>query len=298
MPTKTTRTARASAVAQGLTAEDTKELLHLVRNSKSVELKLSVPMEQHQSAAMSIGLDAVESQVRHVYFFDTAELALNRAGVIVRARRRPGGRADTVIKLRPVDPATIDAELKRSDAFKVEVDAMPGGLFVCSGSYKGIATGQEVLDVTQGRMPLRKLFSKEQLAFYNAHAPAGIDMNSLLAQGPIMVLKLNHQPKGYKRGLTAEAWFWPDGKRVLELSTKCAPKEAFQVGVEFKAFLTECGVDLGAKQETKTKTAMEKFKAQQESRPRAGRTGTASKRGTASKTSAASKPGKAARKSA
>ena len=271
MPTKTTRTARASAVAQGLTAEDTKKLLHLVRNSKSVELKLSVPMEQHQSAAMSIGLDAVESQVRHVYFFDTAELALNRAGVIVRARRRPGGRADTVIKLRPIDPGMIDAELRRSKAFKVEVDAMPGGLFVCSGSYKGVATGQEVLDVTQGRMPLRKLFSKEQLAFYNAHAPAGIDMNSLLAHGPILLLKLKHRPKGFRRGVTAEVWAWKDGKHILEISTTCEPAEAFQVGVEFKSFLEEHGIDLGAKQETKTKTAMQKFLAEHAIRPRAGK---------------------------
>jgi hypothetical protein len=271
MPTKTTRTARASAVAQGLTAEDTKELLHLVRNSKSVELKLSVPMEQHQSAAMSIGLDAVESQVRHVYFFDTAELALNRAGVSVRARRRPGGRADTVIKLRPIDPGMIDAELRRSEAFKVEVDAMPGGLFVCSGSYKGIATGQEVLDVTQGRMPLRKLFSKEQLAFYNAHAPASIDMNSLLAHGPILLLKLKHRPKGFRRDVTAEVWAWKDGKHILEISTTCEPAEAFQVGVEFRSFLEEHGIDLGAKQETKTKTAMQKFLTEHAKRPRTGK---------------------------
>jgi len=274
--TKTT-TQGIAPVAQGLSAEDTKKLLYLVKNAKSVELKLSVPMEQHQESALSIGIDAVESQPRHVYFFDTADQALNRAGVIVRARRRPGGRADTVVKLRPVDPAMIDAELKRSDAFKVEVDAMPGGFFVCSASYKGVATGQEVLDVTQGRMPLRELFSREQLAFYDAHAPAGLDMNSLLVQGPILLLKLKHRPKGYKRGFTAELWLWKDGKHILELSTQCEPAEAFQVGVEFKAFLVDHGIDLGAKQETKTKTAMQKFKDEQQTRRRAGKMGKAAR---------------------
>jgi hypothetical protein len=283
MATATPRRAAGPAIAPNLSPDETKKLLHLVRNAKSIELKLSVPMEQHQKSALSIGIDAVESQPRHVYFFDTADQALNRAGVIVRARRRPGGRADTVVKLRPVDPAMIDAELKRSDAFKVEVDAMPGGVFVCSASYKGVATGQEVLDVAQGRMPLRKLFSKEQLAFYDAHAPAGLDMNSLLVQGPILLLKLKLQPKGFKRGFTAELWIWKDGKHILELSTQCEPAEAFQVGVEFKAFLVEHGVDLSARQETKTKTAMEKFKVEQKSRPRAGTT---------------SKTGKAASKSA
>jgi len=278
MATTKTRRAATPVVTPGLSAEDTKKLLHLVRNSKSIEIKVSVPMAQHQEAALTLGLDAVESQPRHVYFFDTADQALNRAGLILRARRRPGGRADTVIKLRPVDPANIDAELKRSDAFKVEVDAMPGGVFVCSASYKGVATGQEVLDVTQGRMPLRKLFSKEQLAFYDEHAPADIDMDSLLPQGPILLLKLKHESKDFEHGLTAEVWLWKDGKHILEISTKCEPAEAFQVGAEFRAFLQDHGVDLDAKQETKTKTAMQKFKAEQEKRGRARTTAKVARR--------------------
>jgi hypothetical protein len=270
---KRTAQGSSSPVAQALSPEDTKKLLYLVRNAKSIEIKASVPMREHQESSLRIGIDAVESQPRHVYFFDTADQALNRAGVIVRARRRPGGRADTVVKLRPVDPAMIDAELKRSDAFKVEVDAMPGGFFVCSASYKGVATGQEVLDVAQGRMPLRKLFSKEQLAFYDAHAPAGLDMNSLLAQGPILLLKGKHRPKGYKRGFTAELWIWKDGKHILEFSTQCEPAEAFQVGLEFKTFLLDNGVDLDAEQETKTKTAMQKFKDEQKKGRRARKMG-------------------------
>jgi hypothetical protein len=266
--TAKTRSAVAPALPRSLSPEDTKKLLHLVRNSKSIELKASVPMPEHRAALTSIGLDPVEAQPRQVYFFDTPDQALNRAGLIVRARRRQGGRADTVVKLRPVDPAMIDAELKRSDAFKVEVDAMPDGSFVCSASYKGVATGQEVLDVTDGGKPLRSLFSKEQLEFYDAHAPAGIDMNSLLAQGPIFLLKAKHQPKEFERGITVEMWLWNDGKHILEISTKCAPAEAFQAGVEFKSYLASHDIDIGAKQETKTKTAMQKFRAEHEKSPR------------------------------
>ncbi len=46
---------------------------------------------------------------------------------------------------------------------------------------------------------------------------------------------------------------------ILELSTKCAPSETFQVAAETKAFLTERGVDLGGEQQTKTKKALEYF---------------------------------------
>jgi hypothetical protein len=263
---------------RSLSPQDTKKLLHLVRNSKSIEIKVSVPRAEHQRTTLSMGIDPVEAQPRHVYFFDTADQALNRAGLIVRARRLPGGTADTVVKLRPVDPAGIDAELKRSDAFKVEVDAMPDGTFMCSASYKGDAPSQDVLDVTNGMKTIRSIFSKEQRAFYEAHAPAGIDMNSLRVQGPILTLKAKHRPKEFKRGMTAELWLWPDGKHILELSTKCAPAEAFQTGVEFRSYLEGHDVDLGAKQETKTRTAMEKFKAARRSRLRAGKTGNAARK--------------------
>jgi hypothetical protein len=46
---------------------------------------------------------------------------------------------------------------------------------------------------------------------------------------------------------------------ILELSTKCAPSETFQVGAETRAFLTQRGIDLSGEQETKTKKALEFF---------------------------------------
>ena len=129
-------------------------------------------MTGHRATVKSIGLDPVEAQPRQAFYFDTPDLALNRAGVVLRARRIQGGRADTVVKLRPVEPDTIDPELRRSAAMKVEVDVMPGG-FVCSASFKGVCTGQEVQDVADGKLALSKIFSKEQRAFFSSmHRPA------------------------------------------------------------------------------------------------------------------------------
>ena len=73
------------------------------------------------------------------------------------------------------------------------------------------------------------------------------------------MLKLKFAPKGFDRRLVAEMWLYPDNSRILELSTKCAPSEAFQVAAETRAFLTSRGVDLGGKQEIKTKKALEFF---------------------------------------
>jgi hypothetical protein len=262
-PTKTSapgrkRSARAASTPKPFTGEQVSEILRLAKGSGSVELKLSVPDDVHRATIKSIGLDPVEAQPRQAYFFDTPDLALYKAGVVVRARRLQGGRADTVVKLRPVDPTTIEAELRRSASFKVEVDVMPGG-FVCSASYKGVCSGQDVLDATAGTASLSSLFSKEQRAFYAAHAPAGIALDSLQTLGPVFLLRSKHQPKDFGQRIVVEMWLYPDGSRILEISTKCLPEEGFQAAAEFKAYLAGCGIVLTGRQQAKTKTALEFF---------------------------------------
>ena len=243
--------------------EQIKEILALAKNSKSIEIKLSIPASGHRATIASIGLDPVEAQPRQVFFFDTPDMALNRAGIIVRARRIQGGTADTVVKLRPIDPTTVDADLKRSESFKVELDIMPGG-FVCSASYKGNATGEEVREVVNGEKSLRSILSKGQRALFEEHAPAGIDLNDLRILGPTFLLKAKHKAEDFPYPLTIEMWLYPDGSRILEVSIKCEPHQAFQVGAEFKAYLASKGIEVTAAQQTKTRTAMDFFRAELE----------------------------------
>jgi hypothetical protein len=140
----------------------------------------------------------------------------------------------------------------------VEVDAMPGG-HVCSASMKRTVTNPDVKSVVAGSEPISSLFSKDQRAFFDAHAPEGVQLEDLAVLGPIPVLKLKFAPEGYDRKLVAELWLYPDGARILELSTKCSPSEAFQVAAEARAFLTGRGVDLSGEQQTKTQTALQFF---------------------------------------
>ena len=180
---------------------------------------------------------------------------------MVRARRVQRKGDDTVVKLRPVVPDQLPEQLRRSPNFGVEVDAMPGG-FVCSGSMKRALKTPEVRDAVFGKLPVSRLYSKEQRALYTAHAPDGLALNDLSILGPITVLKLKFAPEGYARRLVAELWFYPDNSMILELSTKCAPSEAFDVAAESRAFLTQRGVDLTGEQETKTKKALTYFSKQ------------------------------------
>lgn len=257
------------ALAKPLSAREIVNLLKVATQAKSIELKLSVPFTGHRAAIMSIGFDVVEMQPREIYFFDTPDLALYRAGMAVRARRTQGGSADSVIKVRPVDPANVDKRLRVREEFKIEVDAMPGG-FVCSASFKGVCDSQAVLDVSSGALPLRRLFSKEQRAFYDAQAPAGITLDKLVALGPTFMLKARHKPKEYPNRIVVETWFYPDGSRILEISTKCPPGETFRVVAEFKAYLAGHGIALGEEQSAKTRTTLEFFSARLKKKGQAG----------------------------
>ena len=80
--------------------------------------------------------------------------------------------------------------------------------------------------------------------------------------GPIFVLKLKLAPETFSRRIVVEMWLYPDGTRVVELSTKCLPGEGLDVIDEVRTFLESKGIDMGGEQQTKTKTALEFFSAE------------------------------------
>lgn len=246
---------------------DAARILELLRDTDSVELKASVAPQAQRAAVAGLGIDPVESRPRQVFFFDTPDLALDRAGVVVRARRMQGGRADTVVKLRPVEPASLPKDVRRSAGFGVELDALPGG-FMCSASLRATATGKEVRDVVDKAAPLRKLLTRDQRDLYAAHAPEGLSLDGLIVLGPTFVLKstmdapLVDRAGAPQRRIVAELWLFPDGSRILEVSLKCLPAEAFQVAAEARAWLARRGVDITGSQAAKTRSALAYHSAQ------------------------------------
>jgi len=247
----------ADAPAQ-LSDVDLQKVLELTSQADSVELKLTISEDATQSAATALSIDPLDAYIRQVYFFDTPDLTLYKAGLVVRARRSQDRPDDSVVKLRPVEPSELPEKLRKTDGFGVEVDAMPGG-YVCSASFKGELRAGHVRDAVMGRRPIHKLYSKGQRELFDSRSPEGIGLDDLSILGPINVIKLKFLPEGYPRKMVVELWFYPDGSRIIELSTKCAPSEAFQVAAETRGFLAGKGVDLFGKQETKTRTALDFF---------------------------------------
>lgn len=241
-----------------LSADQLAELLRLIKGADSVELKLTVPDANRRSVVMALGMDPLNAQIRQVVFFDTPDLRLSQHGVVVRARRIQGKLGDSVVKLRPVDPERLNPTQRKAPGFGVEVDALPGG-FVCSGSMKAELEDPKIIDVIAGKKSVRRLFNKAQRALFAANAPGGVQLDDLAILGPVNVFKLKFTPPDFNRRLVAELWFYPDGSRILELSTKCTPADTFNAAAESKAYLAAHGVDLGAPQQTKTRSALDFF---------------------------------------
>jgi hypothetical protein len=250
--------ASTAEIAPTLSDKEFRRLAGLIKDADSVELKLTIPETDQRSAVMALDMDPLEGQLRQVYFFDTPDLELYEQGVVARARRVQRKGDDSVVKLRPVVPTELPSSIRNSPNLVVEVDAMPGG-FVCSASLKRAMKTTPVRDAAAGNRALRKLFSKEQRAFFAEHGSHIAELDELSVLGPINVFKLKFAPKGYDRRLVAELWLYPNNTRILELSTKCLPGEAFKVASEARAFLLDNGVNLEGEQQTKTKTALEFF---------------------------------------
>ena len=169
---------------------------------------------------------------------------------------------DTVIKLRPVEPADLPASLRRQADFNVEVDVLPGG-FVCSASLKGRTTGDEVREAATGaRAAAAAVLEVAARVLPGACARRASrstiscrsgrrSCSSPASRSSSARAKRSIQP------LVAEVWFYPDGSRILELSTKCLPEDALKVAGETRAYLVERGINLDGEQQTKTKTALE-----------------------------------------
>ena len=95
--------------------------------TEAVEIKATVPEHQVDTALRRHDLELDENE-RLVYFFDTPDLQMFNAGVISRARRVLGGKHDSTVKIRPVDPVNVPQLWQKYRGFKIEADASEKGV--------------------------------------------------------------------------------------------------------------------------------------------------------------------------
>lgn len=219
-----------------------------------VELKVAV-----KSADLrSLGVDLKSGMTRRIYFLDTADLALQQHGLIVRLRSTKGRAGDAVVKLRPVLPKALPAWLRNDDGFAVEIDALPDN-YACSGALKRTLGRHDVERAVRARKPLAGLLSGRQRRLLTAYA--NVPLGSLLTFGPVEVRRCRFDLAASDYPLVAEQWTFPDGSSIAELSTRCLSAKAADVAAQTSSALRAHGiVPDDEPQVTKTEATLRYFR--------------------------------------
>jgi hypothetical protein len=226
----------------------------------AVEIKCTIRPDQELRAERAMEVDEDTADVRLVYFYDTPDLDLFNAGVVLRARLVKGDADDSTVKIRPVEPASIPEDWQRLKGFKLEADWV-GDHVVCSASLTDLQQRDEIDEVANGKRAIGKLFSSDQERFLREFHEDPVGFGNLRVMGPIRVLRWKPKHETFPHELTLEEWKLPSGEELVEVSIKAPPNEARQARKEFERHLRELGLDPEGTQDTKTRTALEHFAA-------------------------------------
>jgi hypothetical protein len=226
---------------------------------QKVEFKLTVlPVDEPKVQALLQREDA-RPQRRKVYFYDTKDLDLLRATLVLRARVTDGDDDDSTVKLRPVDLTDADGEWRTVDGIRIELDVV-GEKQVPSAKLDGTPDQGEVEQVEARERKLGSLFGGKQERLFGEYAPNGIELDELEVLGPVDARKWQlERPGGFAYDLGIEEWSLPDATHFVELSFKVDAGGADAAQAAFRDFLDGLEIDVTGDQEAKTPRVLKFF---------------------------------------
>ena len=229
-----------------------------VAGADDVELKATIPHAQIERGLRRYKLTRNNDEERQIFFYDTPSLGLFNTGVVLRARRIIGGKHDSTVKLRPVDPKKVPAAWKKVAGFKIEADASEKGVVTSASLTMPVAKGV-IKRVAAGELGVAALFSKEQKRFLREVAKLNHDLSGLLSMGPMQAQRWRLGDPALPWPVTAELWRREDGAMILEASIKAPVEQAAVASGGFLAHLAEIGAERDHGQEAKTRWALEHY---------------------------------------
>ena len=222
----------------------------------AVEIKVTIRPDQELRAERAMQVNEDTADIRLVYFYDTPDLDLLKAGIVLRARLVKGDADDSTVKFRPVGATALLKDWQRLEGFKLEADCV-GDHIVCSASLTEIQQRDEIDEVAKGKRAIDKLFSKQQERFLSEFHNGPVDFGKLCVMGPIRVLRWKLKHETFPHELTVEEWRLHNGDDLVEVSIKVLPDKAAQAREAFDKHLLKLRLDPQGPQETKTRTALE-----------------------------------------
>jgi hypothetical protein len=232
----------------------------MVAGAQAVEFKATIPEKQIKAAIQLLRLRNKDAEERFIYFYDKPNLSLFAAGVIMRARRIPGGQHDSTVKFRPVKEADISAKWRKCLGFKLETDLSEKGAVQSASMTIKVKKGL-IKSVDTGETAVGKLFTDTQEKFLGAVGGKKMEFSGIAVLGPIRAQRWVLDVPALPWKLTVELWSRDDGERVLEGSIKVPPVQAAVASAGFLGYLAELGAERDKAQEAKTRWALGYYSA-------------------------------------
>lgn len=224
----------------------------------AIEIKVTIPDAQVDAALKRYKLTVDNDEERYIYFFDTPNLDLCKAGMFARARRIVGEPDDSTVKFRPVEPNEVPTSWRKVAGFKLEADASETAVVKSASLTMPVEKGL-INQVVAGEKNIAKLFTQEQEDFLASIGKQHIDYSSLIVLGPLQAHRWKFEDPACPWGMTAELWKREDGARLMEVSIKTPVIQAAVAIAGFMAFLAEVGAEQDLKQQTKTRWALQHY---------------------------------------
>jgi hypothetical protein len=226
-----------------------------VAGMDTIEVKATIPDAQIEKALLRYNLTVDNDEERYIYFFDTPQLDLLKAGVIARARRNVGKQHDTTVKFRPVVPSEVFKDWIKFEGFKLEADASEKGVVRSASLTMPVEKGL-IKRVAAGKNGIGALFCKEQVEFLAAVGGQKVAFDTLIVYGPLQAHRWGFMDPACPWRITAELWRREDGAHLMEVSIKSPAVQAAVAIAGFMALLAEVGAEEDLEQQTKTRWAL------------------------------------------
>ena len=226
-----------------------------------IEIKVTVAGDQTPAALATLGLSP-DRPTWQIYFCEDvteglpAGTPLLDAGVILRARDKPGAKDDTTVKLRPCRRSQLPDRwlaAEEGDDWELTVEAD------WAGRRQALATSltADRREGVDARGPVEELFIDEQLAFLRDCATIPINLRTLTVLPPVTATRWG-SVEGTPPGLDLRAERWVVGDLdFLELSAVAALRDAIATQERLGLFVRSLGITAPQEQETKTRQVLQ-----------------------------------------
>jgi hypothetical protein len=210
----------------------------LGRNAE-VQINLCSTPEQ---AVEALRLKPVSAEDYEVWYFETADLALFHKGVVVRLRVKADA-TELTLKFADQDCTRIAPELLPAGESKCEYDVW-GTLVAGAVSVSRRLDDVQVRALMADPAALPTILSAAQIEYLRQSRGAWPLPGLLKRLGPARVQVYRREGHGF----VVEAWQFPSGWRILEISQKAKLPDAPGLNADLEAWLTRHHVAICADQ--------------------------------------------------